>query len=72
MDAKVYGSDYQKCRFTDLPLETGHGALSVDAQAVANLGQASVSTRGADAAPQGPRQQAGIGVAKRNPCMPSI
>ena len=39
MDAKVYGSDHQKCRFTDLPLETGHGALSVDAQAVANWGK---------------------------------
>ena len=39
MNAKVFGSDHQKCRFTGLPLEQGSGALSVDEQAIANLGK---------------------------------
>jgi hypothetical protein len=39
MDAKVFGTDHQKCRFTGLPLETGSGALSVDEQAISNVGK---------------------------------
>lgn len=39
MDAKVFGADHQKCRFSGLPLESGSGALSADEQAIANLGK---------------------------------
>jgi len=39
MHAKVFGADHQKCRFTGLPLESGSGALSVDEQAISNLGK---------------------------------
>src|SRR5271168_4193356 len=39
MNAKVFGADHQKCRFTDRPIEQGHGALHPHAQAIGHLGQ---------------------------------
>jgi hypothetical protein len=39
MNAKVFGDGHARCRFTNLAIEVGSGALSVDEQAISNLGK---------------------------------
>lgn len=38
-EKQVFGEDAQTCRFTGLPLESGSGALSIEEQAISNLGK---------------------------------
>jgi hypothetical protein len=65
MNRKVYGDGYTTCKWTGLPLEVGQGALSVDAQAVGNLGkleydQAELTNRRKDQAAKLASEQAAL------------